>query len=129
MLSQRYLPPNQWHIEVGSWFDAGLARLQQRTQEYATGPANVPRGSYILTPNPTFLVDVPYRAMCHSQLVNDSSDTMSFSVLGMSILFGVGAMIIFTSLTIDTIIGWIQLRLQKGLHARTEWLVSDKLEM
>jgi len=129
MLSQRYLPPNQWHIEVGSWFDAGLARLQQRTQEYATGPANVPRGSYILTPNPTLLVDIPYRAMCHSQLVNDSSDTMSFSVLGMSILFGVGTMIIFTSLTIDTIVGWIQVRLKKGLHARTEWLVNDKLEM
>jgi len=128
-LSQRYLPPNQWHIEVGSWFDAGLARLQQRTQEYATGPANVQRGSYVLAPDPSLLADIPYRAMCYSQLVNDSSDTMSFSVLGMGILFGVGAMIVFTSLTIDTIVGWIQLKLQKGLHARTEWLVNDKLEM
>ncbi|KAK5946636.1 hypothetical protein PMZ80_000779 [Knufia obscura] len=128
-LRQRYLPTNQWHIEVGSWFDEGLARLQQRTQEYATGPANVPRGSYVLAPNPNITADIPFRAMCYSQLVNDSSDTMSFSVVGMAVLFGVGGLIIFTSLTIDTIVGWLQLKLRKGLHARTEWLISDKLEM
>ena len=127
-LSQRYLPPNQWHIEAGSWFDAGLARLQQQTQEFATGPATVPRGSYVLAPNNS-TADIPWRAMCYSQLVNDSSDTMSFSVVGMAILFGVGAIIIFTSLTIDTIVGWLQVKFGKGLHARAEWLVTDKLEM
>ena len=128
-LSQRYLPPNQWHTEVGSWFDTSLARLQQKTQEYAIGMANVPRGSYILSPNPNITADIPYRAMCYSQLVNDSSDTMSFSIVGMGVLFGVGAIIIFMSLTIDTIVGWVQLRLKVGLHARTEWLITDKLEM
>ncbi len=128
-LTQRYLPPNQWHIEVGSMFDTGLARLQQKTQEYATGPANVPRGSYVQAPNPNIAADIPYRAMCYSQLVNDSSDTMSFSVVGLAILFGVGGIIIFVALTIDTIFGWLQLKFNTGLHARTEWLVTDKLEM
>lgn len=128
-LTQRYLPPNQWHIEVGSWFDAGLARLQLRAQEYAAGPASVPRGSTISKPDRLNLADIPWYAMCGSQLVNDASATMSFSVLGMSILLCLGVLIILVSFSVDTVVGWIQLKLNKGLHARMEWLVTDRLVM
>ncbi|RVX70100.1 hypothetical protein B0A52_06272 [Exophiala mesophila] len=128
-LTQRYLPPNQWHIEVGSWFDAGLARLQLRVQEYAAGPASVPRGSTISRPDRLNIADLPWYAMCGSQLVNDASTTMSFSVLGMSILLCLGVLIIFTSFSIDTVVAWIQLKLSKGLHPRMEWLVTDRLVM
>ena len=129
-LTQRFLPANQWHIEVGSWFDTGLARLQQRAQDYATGPSTTPRGGMILKPDTqTHPEDAPWLAMCYSQLVNDSSDTMSFSVVGLAVLFGIGAIIIFWSIIMDTIVGWIQLKTGAGLHARMEWLTNDKLQL
>lgn len=127
-LDQHYLPPTQWHSEVGGWFDTGLARLQQKTQEYATGPAIVPDGSYVLKPNVSLHIeDAPYELMCKSQVVHDSSNTMSFSVTGLAVLLILGSVIIFAGLAVDTIVGWIQVRMGKGLHAHTEWQVNDTL--
>lgn len=122
------LPETQWQREVASFFDNGLARLQQKTQEYATGPAITPRGSYVVTPD-NEAINVPWKAMCYSQLVNDSSDTMSFSILGMIILFGVGILIVLFSLAHDTIVGFIQTRYKIGLHAWAEWQVTERLQM
>lgn len=129
-LQQQYLPPTQWHIESGSWFDQGLARLQQRIQEYATGPNVVPIGSYLVRPNPDlFPGDKPWLAMCYSQFINDTTNTMSFSVVGLTVLFGLGLIIIASSLLVDTIVGWIQTRFNIGLHAWAEWHVNDKMQM
>lgn len=127
-LDQAYLPPTQWHTEVGAWFDTGLARLQQKSQEYATGPTIVPDGSYVLHPNVTLHAeDAPYKVMCYSQVVHDSSNSMSFSIAGLAILLILGSIIIFAGLTIDTIFGWLQVRFGRGLHAHTEWQVNDTL--
>lgn len=127
-LDQFYLPPTQWHIEVSGWFDTGLARLQQKSQEYATGPSIVPDGSYVLHPNVSLhLEDAPWKVMCYSQIIHDSSDTMSFSIAGLAILLVLGTIIIFAGLVTDTIVGWIQIRLGKGVHAHTEWQVDNTL--
>jgi len=128
-LNQRYLPPNQWHLEVASWFDSGLARLQQIAQEYATGPDVVPSGSFIASPDLTEPTDIIWAGMCHSQLINDASTTMSFSVLGIAILIGLGLIIVLLSFSLDTVIGWLQKKTGKGLHARMEWRLNDKLEL
>lgn len=128
-LTQTYLPPNQWHLEVGSWFDSGLARLQQITQEYATGPMVVPRGSFIASPDPTVAEDIIWAVMCRSQLINDGSTTMSFSVLGIAILVGLGIIIVLLSFSLDTVVGWLQKKTGKGLHAQMEWRLNDKLEL
>lgn len=122
------LPETQWQREAASLFDNGLARLQQKTQEYATGTANTPRGSYVVTPD-NDAINIPWKAMCYSQLVNDSSDTMSFSILGMIILFGVGIFIVLFSFAHDTIVGFIQTRYKIGLHAWAEWQVTERLQM
>lgn len=124
-----YLPPDQWHIEASSWFDAGLALIQQQVQEYATGPASIPPGSLVLPPNRTRAEHAPWVNFCYSQLVNDSSDTMSFSILGLVLLLSIGGVIICVSLTIDTVVAWIQFRTKKGLHARMEWMRNDRLQM
>ena len=127
---QLYLPPNQWHIEVSGWFDTGLARLQKAVQEYATGPLIVPRGSYIVRPDPAKIpADAIWEAMCYSQFINDTTDTMSFSVLGLVLLFGIGFLIIIISMTMEMVVGWIQTRFKTGLHAWAEWRVNDKLQM
>lgn len=86
---------------------AGLALIQQKVQEYATGPATIVSGSYVLHPNRTLAVDALWVDFCYSQIVNDSSDTMSFSVLGLVLLLGIGGIIICISLTIDSIVGYI----------------------
>lgn len=63
-LPQRYLPPNQWHLEVAAWFDSGLARLQQIAQKYATGPEIVPRGSFIASPDLAVPTNIVWATMC-----------------------------------------------------------------
>lgn len=98
-------------------------------QEYATGPAVVPRGSSIARPDPGELTDALFYAMCHSQLTNDASATMSFSIIGMAVLLGLGATIVLISFSVDTVVGWLQLRYGMGLHARMEWYLNDKMEM
>lgn len=128
-LSSGYLPPTQWHIEVSSWFDAGLARIQQKVQEYATGPSSIVSGSFVQHPNRSLEADAPWVDFCYSQLINDSNNTVSFSVLGLAILLGLGGIIIISSLVIDTIVGYIQLWSGRGLHARMEWITGDKLQM
>lgn len=122
------LPDTQWQIEASNFFENGLARLQQQTQEYATGPPTTPRGSIVLHPTED-VIDIPWKAMCFSQLVNDTTDSMSFSILGMIILFGIGIFIILFSFVQDTIVGFIQTRFKTGLHAWAEWQVTDRLVM
>lgn len=126
-LSQAPLPSNQWHIEVGSWFDAGLARLQALTQEYVTNPANLVPGSYLdrfeATPGNAWW------EACYAQYIKGSPGTTSFSVVGLVLLLAVGGIIILISLTIDTVVGYIQSKTGVGEHKRTEWLVNDKLHM
>lgn len=128
------LPPNQWHLEVENFFNKGLAQLQIATVEYATGPPIGP-GAVLNQPwnDGSTLADDPTNvaaeAMCYSQMVNDSSDSVSFSVLGMVVLFAIGGLIIIVSLCIDTLVGWIQQRFGIGTHARMCWLLDDKLQL
>jgi len=126
-LDQAPLPANQWMIEVGSWFDDGLARLQQSVQEYATGPTNIAAGSYLWQPGKDG--NLIQEALCYSQRINDTQDTMSFSVLGIAIVFIIGGIILATSLIIDSAVGWLQKKFHTGLHARRSWMVDDKLQL
>jgi hypothetical protein len=84
-MNQAPIPDNQWMIEVGHWFEAGLARLQRGIVEYATGPTNIIPGLNVYLPN-----DVVSKAMCDSQKVTDPQGTISISVLGVAIILAVG---------------------------------------
>ena len=123
-LEQAPIPDNQWMIEVGHWFEAGLARLQRGIVEYATGPTNIIPGLSIYLPN-----DVVSKAMCYSQKITDPQGTVSFSVLGVAIILSVGGFVIFTSLVLDTAVGFIQRQFEKGQHARLNWILDDKLQL
>jgi hypothetical protein len=123
-LDQAPIPDNQWMIEVGHWFEAGLARLQRSIVEYATGPTNIIPGLNVYLPN-----DVVSKAMCHSQKITDPQGTISFSVLGVAIILTVGGFIIVTSLVLDTIVSFIQRWLETGQHARLNWILDDKLQL
>ena len=72
---------------------------------------------------------MPWVNFCYSQIVNDSSDTMSFSVLGLVLLLGIGGIIICVSLTVESVVGYIQQKTGRGSHARMEWMTNDQLQM
>ena len=123
-LTQLPLPNNQWQIEVSSWFDTGLARLQQELQDYATGPTNISPPARLWQPG-----DAVSLAMCNAQLVNDDGSTTSFSVVGLIIIFVVGGLIILTSLVVDSLVGWLQSAMKKGEYKKLNWLLDDKLQL
>jgi hypothetical protein len=123
-LEQAPIPDNQWMIEVGHWFEASLARLQRGIVEYATGPTNIIPGLTVYLPN-----DPVSKAMCFSQKITDPQGTISFSVLGVAVILSVGGFIIFMSLILDTIVGFIQRTFNKGQHARLNWILDDKLQL
>ncbi|KAI9715206.1 MAG: hypothetical protein M1828_001032 [Chrysothrix sp. TS-e1954] len=119
------LANNQWTLEVSSWFETSLARLQQGILSYATGPPNVP-DSEIRKPQ-----NVLEEAQCYSQKVALKNGTVSFSVLGMSIVLIVGAIIILFSAIQEEVVGFVQRRLMgKGASWRNlNWVLDDKLQL
>lgn len=125
------LPSNQWQKEMEGWYNKGLADLQRKIVEFATGPQNVVSGSHIYKPweEDTSSLAIIQHAMCESQMINDSTDSVSFSLVGMIVLFAVGFVVLFISLIIDSVVGWIQSRWHIGEHARLCWLLDDKLQL
>jgi len=123
-LNQAPLPNNQWMIEVSSWFSVSMAKLQQSVVQYATGPPYLVTGSYLWKPTDAISV-----AMCGSQKVRNSFNTLSFSLLGVTIILVVGAMLIFTNLILDLVVGWIQHRWNIGDYRRLQWVLDEKLQL
>lgn len=118
------LERDQWMIEASSWFNIGLAKLQQRMVENAAGPSTRYDGYRIEHRNDTI-----GKAMCYSQKLRSTENSVS-SVLGVSIILGVGSIIIFTNLVLDTVVGFIQHRyLRRGEHRRRQWILDETLQL
>ncbi|KAJ4004607.1 hypothetical protein NW752_011704 [Fusarium irregulare] len=102
------LPSNQWEIEMASLFDDTMAMLQHRMMEYVVGssaPGNfetVKVWENMTTIN--LWENVPdidqyagaFEDMCHNQRVKEAQGTLNFSVLGLSLLIGLGTYVILT---------------------------------
>lgn len=116
-INQEAVPPNQWQIEVSSWFSTGLVMLQKTLQDYVS-PTNMVPSIYVNEPqNPIDL------AMCHSQKTQATNGTISFSVLGLGIILIVGTLVILASFVLETVVGWI------GLKSHQNWVLDDKLQL
>jgi hypothetical protein len=114
---QASLPSNQWQIEVSSWFTTSLARLQFSFREYAAF-GQTPPHIYIRQPETPAAL-----AMCHGQKILTTNGTISLSVLGLTIILVVGALLIFTSFILEPVTGWI------GLKSQRNWVMDDKLQL
>ena len=126
--SQGPLPNDQWTLEVGSWFDTALALMQQRVQQYATGPPAVPPGFYMDTPHDEG--DGALKTMCYSQLVQIADGTVNFSVLGLALILVLGTLIVVFSWYQESVVGWLQLSVfRRGEHARLHWILDDKFQL
>lgn len=120
------LLPTQWFTELSAWFTVGLAALQQGPLEYATGPKYLGSTGKLVSPLKN---DTIGQRLCHSQTFRNSGEVQSFSLLGISIILGVGGFVILISLCLETVVGWMQRRSATGEARRRQWEQDDKLEL
>lgn len=123
-LQQHYLPPNQWIIELSGWFQTSLARLQSEILAYVTGPTNIVPGMR--------LIDVQDKAienLCNSQLIQDTSQTVSFSVLIIAIIFALGGIIIITSFCLEPLLRRILPENENRRFRRRNWKLDSTVHL
>lgn len=120
----RRLPNNQWQIEVTTWFNVALAKLQALLVEISSGPSSHSAGSIIFPPS-----DEYDQALCSAQKVRQSGNHISFSVIGFTIVLAFGSFIIVLSFSIAILVNFIQRRSRKDMHKSTQWLLDDKLQL
>jgi len=114
------LPDNQWMIEATEMFSVSLAKLQQQILQYAIGPAYFHEGLPFMKGD---------KNMCGRQKIRGVSGVLSFSVLGVSIILILGGLLILTALVLDTIVGFIRRKLDRGDHKRLQWAVDETLQL
>lgn len=135
------LPAKQWQLEVTGWFEERLARFQHLVQEHATGPTMgtlgcsllrlwIPeQGENVSDSETTRVLCQAEKNQCYNHTTRDSQGTISFSVLGLMIIFTVGGLIISMSLTIIPIIDWIREKSDVAEYKRRTWLLDDMLQL
>ncbi|KAK2134534.1 hypothetical protein NOF04DRAFT_1339882 [Fusarium oxysporum II5] len=62
-----------------------------------------------------------WESMCDNQRTRDSQGTLNFSILGLSLLFGLGLYIILVSFVLELLLAWAQKKLGRGLYRAKRW--------
>ena len=122
-VSQGPLPNYQWQIEVASWFNVALAKLQAKVVEFATGPSYVAPDGVV-----TLYDDHHFAAQCYMQKIRSSTGYYSFSLVGVVIILVIGGLILFVSFYIDTFTGFVLRRIGKEYKAQ-QWILDEKLQL
>ncbi|KAK5087544.1 hypothetical protein LTR70_006962 [Exophiala xenobiotica] len=139
-LDQSPLADNHWEIEVEGWFTDSLARLQYLVDEYpdlaatstVTDERDIMKVWDSITANSSaenISNALASKLMCYNQLVNDSQTTMSFSVVGLVVIFALGGLILILSLIVESTVAFMQKKTGRGLIARESWIQHDKLQL
>jgi hypothetical protein len=121
------LPDNHWTLEVASWFAIGLAGLQQSIVEYATGPSpeHLANGEAI----PLSTLGDPHsavtKAICASQMIKSPGGYQNFSALGLFCILAIGGSIMLFSLNVESIVGFVQTKMERGKEGRTRWIADS----
>ena len=127
------LPSNQWQIEVSGWFEEGLSKLQLLVHDYAAPRmANQEGGELrLVTDNNSTIDSVGQDALCENQLTRDLQGTISFSGLGLIIIFGIGCIITFLSLMIEQVGRFAQnlFSVEYRDYRQTRWKFDDLLQL
>ena len=67
--------------------------------------------------------------MCKNQIIRSPGGTVSFSVLGLCIIFIIGGILIVTSFVMDTLVGYIRRRLEWKKYKSLQWTLDEKLQL
>jgi hypothetical protein len=94
--------------------------------EWATGPRNLELGPASPYTKETKLAGEA--EMCSSQLVHDAGPHQSFSVLGMSLILGIGGIIIVLGMATSRVVSWLHTG-HKTEYRITQWTLEDKLQL
>jgi hypothetical protein len=60
--------------------------------------------------------------------VHDAGQHLSFSILGISLILGLGGVIIVLGMMIDSVVGWLHSG-HKSEYRSTQWALEDKLQL
>lgn len=116
---QMCMPPaaNQWILEVENWFQIGMVLLQRLTLEYISGPP--PQYTKYIAQNESNK-DAGLKWLCKSQTVR-RNDFTNFSTVSISLVFGLGTLIILASLCLESAVGYMRLKYRKGYWKQNAW--------
>lgn len=67
--------------------------------------------------------------LCRSQLIRNSGQVQSFSMLGIVLILTLGGLILVMSVTMESTVGALQHRFGMGEHRHLEWLMDEKLHL
>lgn len=123
---QSPLPDDQWIIELSKWFEASLAGFQQSALEFAMGPQYLGESGVL---DPVASNDTLVQRLCRSQLIRNSGQVQSFSMLGIVLILTLGGLILIMSVTMESTVGALQRRFGVGEHRRMEWVMDEKLQL
>jgi hypothetical protein len=113
------LADNQTAIEMQNLFSIGLATLQMGLASLSISSPNMEAKDAL----------IPQRKLlCHNQLVRNGNYT-SFSVLGLSIVFAVGGLLILLGILLPPIARFLQKRSKLTSYSRLEWEMNGLFEM
>ena len=118
------LADDQWIQESSHLFSLTLNTVQRFITEFATGPPS-PYSQYTagwLDKNPSL------EFLCNNQIIR-SPNFASFSILGISLIFGLGALIICSSLCLEPFVAHFQRKYKTGLFQQVRWQLDGKLQL
>jgi hypothetical protein len=118
------LPDDQWIQESNHLFSLTLNTVQRFITEFATGPPS-PYSQYTagwIDEHPSF------EFLCNNQIIRSPNFT-SFSVLGISLIFGLGGLTICSSLCLEPIVAHFQRKYKTGLFQQVRWQLDGKLQL
>ena len=124
--SQFSLPSNQWQIELQNWHAAVLSTLQERLTMHVIGPSDQSTQQFVLAPE----VDAA-KSVCRAQRVRVGQDFNNVSMFGLLFVLIGGAMVILTSVCLDSIVGLV-VKLTKSTKVakgQESWFLDDVLQI
>jgi hypothetical protein len=74
------------------------------------------------------MMDPQLEWICNNQIIRDDSYT-SFSILWISLIFGLGGLIILVSLNLETVVSYFQRRYKRGLYQQLRWQLDSTLQL
>ncbi|EXL68257.1 hypothetical protein FOPG_15679 [Fusarium oxysporum f. sp. conglutinans race 2 54008] len=123
-ITSQGLPSNQWEVEMAALFDDTLANMQYQMMEYAAGSPRSDAVGVVKSWTNSSDSDrdaAVWESMCDNQRTRDTQGTLNFSILGLSLLFGLGLYIILVSFVLELLLAWAQKKLGRGLYRAKRW--------
>jgi hypothetical protein len=117
--------PDQWILEAKNWFSISLANTQRLMTDYITGPP--PQFEQYAIQNQA-ANNSALAWLCKNQIIR-RNDYTNFSTLAIFLVFGIGGLIIGTSLWLETIVGLLRLKRRRGRWRQRSWWSEGTLQL